>query len=139
MLHLQLFGCTAYAKVPKETDSSKINCTSVKYVLIRYYGQDGYKLFDKNTSKVIKSCDVIFEEGTGHQTISEDQNNDEFDIFPIGNTPSIDNAHGCLLHNTNSIAPHNHLTDVSHENIIPSQHDDPPPIPANQIPMPQIV
>ena len=93
---------------------------------------------------MIRSHDVIFEEGTGHQTISEDQGSDEFDIFPINNTWSINNAQdsdatGCLLHDTNLIAPHNHLTDVPHDNVIQPQHYDPSLIPANQIPVPQTI
>ena len=108
MSHLQLFGCTAYAKVPKETDPSKINHNSVKYVLIGYYSRDGYELYDCNTNKVIRSWDVIFEEGTGHWTISKEQNNDEFDIFPINDPQSNDNAQEAtrhLLHEINPIAP----------------------------------
>ena len=70
--------------------------------------QDGYKLYDCNTNKVIRSQDVIFEEGTGHRTISEEQNNDEFDIFPINDPQSNDNAQEAtrhLLHEINPIAP----------------------------------
>ncbi|CAA7270908.1 unnamed protein product [Cyclocybe aegerita] len=67
--HLRPFGCTAYAKVPKEVNPSKISPISIKYSLIGYYDRDAYKLFDRHTGKVIKSRDIIFEEGTGHRTL----------------------------------------------------------------------
>ena len=83
---------------------------------------------------------MISKEGTGHRTISEEQNNDKFDIFPINDPQSNDNAQeatGCLLHEINPIAPQNRITDIPHENI---QHQrEPLPIPADIIHVPQII
>lgn len=59
ILHLHLFGCTAYTKIPKEVSHSKLGNISVKYYLIGYYGHDGYKLYDRNTGTIVCSRDVI--------------------------------------------------------------------------------
>ncbi len=67
--HLRAIGSTAYAKVPKETNPSKLDPTSVKYTLIGYFGRDAYKLLDRATGKVVKARNVVFEEGSGHRTL----------------------------------------------------------------------
>ena len=88
--HLRPFGCSAYAKIPKEVNPSKIGPTSEKYQLIGYYGRDAYKLYDRASGKVYKSRDVIFEEGTGHRTVpltSITNDDEDYHVFP-GNTNS---------------------------------------------------
>lgn len=71
--HLRAIGSTAYAKVPKETNPSKLDPMSVKYTLIGYFGRDAYKLLDRATGKVVKARNVIFEEGSGHRTLFDQQ------------------------------------------------------------------
>ena len=44
--HLRVFGCEAYAHVPKEKQT-KLDNKDVKCIFIRYsYGVKGYKLWD---------------------------------------------------------------------------------------------
>jgi hypothetical protein len=75
--HLRPFGCTAYAKIPVEVDGGKLAPRSIKCVLIGYFGHDAYRLLDKSTGKMLRSRDVIFEEGIGHRTISTPQVSNE--------------------------------------------------------------
>ncbi|PPQ91524.1 hypothetical protein CVT25_008792 [Psilocybe cyanescens] len=66
--HLRPIGSDAYTKIPKEVNPSKLDTVSIKYVLIGYYGRDTYKLLNKATGEVVKSRNVVFEEGIGHHT-----------------------------------------------------------------------
>jgi len=55
--------------------------------LFGYFGHDSYKLLEKNTSAIFRSCDVIFEEGTTHYArqptpISFIDENDPFSYRP---------------------------------------------------------
>ena len=45
---------------------SKLFPRSVKVALLGYFGHDSYKLLEKNTGAIFRSCDVIFEEGITH-------------------------------------------------------------------------
>ena len=47
---------------------SKLYPRSVKTMLLRYFGRDGYKLLNRETGFIFRSQDVIFEEGTTHFT-----------------------------------------------------------------------
>ncbi|KAJ3492188.1 hypothetical protein NLJ89_g11264 [Agrocybe chaxingu] len=126
--HLRPFGCTAYAKIPKEVNPSKIGPISVKYSLIGYYDRDAYKLFDKQMGKVIKSRDVIFEEGVGHRTIPAalplTDSDDIYDIFgptPTDDTEADSLTPGRVVREALPVAPRTRPTDVLH---------DAPPMPA---------
>jgi hypothetical protein len=66
--HLRPIGSSAYVKIPKEVNASKLDTTSIKYTLIGYYGRDAYKLLDRGTGIIIKARNVVFEEGAGHRT-----------------------------------------------------------------------
>ena len=60
--HLRLFGCIAYAHVPKEV-RSKLDDKSEKCIFIGYDEQSkAYKLFNPIAKKVIVIQDVIFKE-----------------------------------------------------------------------------
>ncbi len=133
--HLRPFGSTAYAKIPTEIGASKLDRVSIKYSLIGYYGRDGYKLYDRNSGSIIRSRDVIFEEGPGHRTLTQlenDENNDEhFDVFPSHDddlplptgTDVANAAHpanvqdGHMIHPSIPLAPRPRATDVPH--VIP--------------------
>ena len=60
--HLKVFGCKAFAHVLKEQrlklDSKAIPCIFVGYG----YAKFGYKLWDPEKKKMIKSRDVVFHE-----------------------------------------------------------------------------
>ncbi|XP_026377667.1 uncharacterized protein LOC113271960 [Papaver somniferum] len=60
--HLKVFGCVAYAHVPKEL-RKKLDHKSEKCILVGYISvTKGYKLFNPETEKVITSRNVIFNE-----------------------------------------------------------------------------
>ena len=60
--HIQVFGCTAYAHVPKEK-RKKLDDKSVKRIFIGYSIETrSYRLFDPKAKKVIISRDVVFDE-----------------------------------------------------------------------------
>jgi len=55
-----------YAHVPIDLNLSKLYPQLVKTALLEYFGQDGYKLLNRETRSIFRSWDVIFEEGTTH-------------------------------------------------------------------------
>jgi hypothetical protein len=60
--HMKVFGCTAYAHVPKEK-RRKLDDKSVKCIFIGYSIETrSYRLFDPQAKKVIISRDVVFDE-----------------------------------------------------------------------------
>jgi hypothetical protein len=60
--HFKVFGCIAYAHVPKQT-RSKLDDKSEKYIFIGYGEQSkAYKLFNPITKKFIVSRDGVFKE-----------------------------------------------------------------------------
>ena len=60
--HLRTFGCTAYVHVdPEKRD--KLDAKAVKCYFIGY-GSDlfGYRFWDEKNRKILRHCDVIFDE-----------------------------------------------------------------------------
>ena len=68
--HLHPFGCSAYAKIPVETDGGKLALHAIKCTLIGYFSHDAYCLLDKATGRVYHSWDVISKEGVSHWTLA---------------------------------------------------------------------
>jgi hypothetical protein len=67
---LQIFGCEAYALVPKD-DCRKLESRSRKCIFLRY-GPDesfGYRLWDPETPHVVRSSDVVFNESAMHKSM----------------------------------------------------------------------
>ena len=61
---LRVFGCSAYAHVPK-TERRKLDAKARKCVMLGYgASQKGYRLYDIERMKVIHSRDVVFDETT---------------------------------------------------------------------------
>lgn len=60
--HLRVFGCDAYAHVPKE-ERRKLDPKAKKYILVGY-GEEtkGYRLYDPTRGKIIFSRDIVFKE-----------------------------------------------------------------------------
>ena len=57
--HFKVFGCKAYAHIPKEKRTKLEN--KVKYIFICYsHGVKGYKIWDPISQKLIHSRSVIF-------------------------------------------------------------------------------
>jgi hypothetical protein len=62
LTHLKVFGCDAYVHVPKE-NKSKLDKKAKKCIFIGYKdGLKGYKLWNRETKKVVYSRDVVFRE-----------------------------------------------------------------------------
>ena len=62
VIHLRVFGCTAFAHFPKN-NRRKIDANSINCVFIRYCtDQKAYKLFDPSSRKLFASQDVVFHE-----------------------------------------------------------------------------
>ena len=60
--HLRVFGCHAYAKIPRD-ERKKLNSKTRKCVLLGYGTETkGYRLYDPQQQKVLFSRDVIFNE-----------------------------------------------------------------------------
>ena len=60
--NLSIFGCSAYAHIPKD-ERSKMDPKAKKSIFLGYgIGVKEYRLFDTDTSKVFHSRDVIFNE-----------------------------------------------------------------------------
>lgn len=58
--HLRVFGCRAYAHVPKEL-RRKLDEKAVEFLFVGYSEESkGYRLLDKNTNKIKISRDVVF-------------------------------------------------------------------------------
>jgi hypothetical protein len=62
--HLRVFGCKAFAHVPKEK-RTKLESKSMPCVFLGYYeGTKAYRLMCVKTKKIIKSRNVVFIEGS---------------------------------------------------------------------------
>lgn len=66
--HLRAFGATAYVHV-QDHKRGKLDPKSTMCIMVGYYGDAAYRCYDPLTRKVLKSHDVIFEEGMGHRTL----------------------------------------------------------------------
>ena len=63
---MQIFGCTAFTFVPKEK-RTKFDFKTRKMVFMRYYEDTkGYRLYDIESKKMIKSRDVTFKNEVGN-------------------------------------------------------------------------
>ena len=65
---LRIFGCIAYAHIPKEL-RSKLEPKSRKCIFIGYgqEGEFGYHLYDPQSKAIIRSSDVVFNEARMHK------------------------------------------------------------------------
>lgn len=60
--HLKIFGCTAYAHVPKQL-RQKLDAVAVKGVMVGYeQSTKGYRIYVPATGKVVVSASVVFDE-----------------------------------------------------------------------------
>ena len=58
--HLKVFGCRAYVHIPKD-ERSKLDDKAKEYINLGYgYEEFGYRLWDPQTIKLIRSRDVVF-------------------------------------------------------------------------------
>ncbi len=76
---LRVFGCSAYAHVPK-VQRRKLDLKSRKCVMLGYgSNQKGYRLYDLNDLKIIHCRDVVFDE----QTLPGIQSEKELSSVPV--------------------------------------------------------
>ena len=70
--HLRVFGCEAYVHVPREK-CSKLKPKSRKCIFMGYgeSGKMGYRLWDPEARKIVRSSDVIFNEKKMHKQFRE--------------------------------------------------------------------
>lgn len=113
--HLHPFGCNAYTRISGEIGVSKLAPHLIKYVLISYLGHGTYKLWDQASGTTIKSCDVIFEEGSGHRGISTAPTpvlNVAFDDVssPVPSHNALNKSPGVIVP-PKPLAPCHHVTD----------------------------
>ena len=61
--HLRVFGCAAYAMVPK-SQRRKLDPKAKKLLMVGYSPQhkDGYRLYDPETRQIVIRRDVVFNE-----------------------------------------------------------------------------
>jgi hypothetical protein len=145
MSHLHAFSCITYAKIPKEHGVSKLEPHLIKTVLIGYYGQGAYWLLDQSTGRMIKSRDVIFEEGSGHCTLpsinitpTEGESSFKFDDPVVGvQAPAIIPADYADL-NPDLDPDLDHDIDVQHghHDLVPAHEPKPPAISPAPAPTP---
>ena len=70
--HLKVFGCKAFMHVPKE-QRSKLDDKATMCIFIGYGDEEfGYRLWDSEKQKIVKSRDVMFHE---HETIEDMKKN----------------------------------------------------------------
>ena len=70
--HLKVFGCKAFMHVPKE-QRSKLDDKATSCIFIGYGdGEFGYKLWDSEKKKIVRSRDIVFHE---HETIEDMEKN----------------------------------------------------------------
>ena len=66
--HLRVFGCRAFAHVPRD-EQSKLDSKTKQCIFLGYSNEEfGYRLWDPTTKKIIRSRDVVFFED---QTIKD--------------------------------------------------------------------
>nr|KYP45462.1 Retrovirus-related Pol polyprotein from transposon TNT 1-94 [Cajanus cajan] len=62
--HLKVFGCVSYVRV-RDADRDKLNPKARKCIFIGYEENDmGYRFWDDQNRKIIRSRDVTFNENT---------------------------------------------------------------------------
>ncbi|KAG6851935.1 hypothetical protein C0991_004802 [Blastosporella zonata] len=114
--YLHPLRCTAYATIPKEHGTGKIEARLTKCVLIGYYSTEDYKLLDKATNCIIQLCDVIFEEGTFQSTIPAPNDNDDT-IIPGTTTNTKPMSEGLATNNATKGSAPNAANNATHTTV----------------------
>ena len=112
--HLRVFGCKALVHVPSERRKGKLDKRSMVCIFVGYPSDSkGYKLFNLETRKMLRSNDVLFSEKE-FPTVGESVAEDIVDVScEVYFRSSVDEDHPALNpdevpadeHNTNEVAP----------------------------------
>ena len=88
--YLRVFGCDAYAHVPKD-ERGKLDHKAKKYIFVGY-GEEtkGYRLYDSVRGKIIFSRDVVFnEENSGGLGVEDASQYVKLELSSDDDTPTI--------------------------------------------------
>eukprot|EP00253_Pinus_taeda_P028922 PITA_28922 len=110
---LRVFGCDAYALVPKH-QRTKLDPKSKRYIFVGYgVGTKGYRLWDPTTRKIIINRDVKFNESSLVQldVDSRLKQDDVSDLQHIQFDSISNDSHD------------DHSSDTSHEQVSESEHE----------------
>ena len=92
--HIGIFGCTAYAHIPKKK-RAKLDSKTQKCIFLGYVRTSTkiWRLWDRIGRRVFKSANVVFDESSDTQTgIPADSQITEVDNDPaVDNNPEVDN------------------------------------------------
>src|SRR6266436_9812281 len=88
---LHLFGCKAYAHIPK-VDQTKLSERTIECIHVGFVEEKrAYLLWNRERRRLIESWDVKFEEGDGEERVTVDSDSeDEGSVEPNNNTESGD-------------------------------------------------
>jgi hypothetical protein len=93
--HIRVWGCIAFVYIPSEKDGGKLGDRGQKGRLLGMEGRGVYRVLIPETGQVIRSRNVVFEEGFGHRTLTAegeyfaDNEEGDMDYEFMVETPSI--------------------------------------------------
>lgn len=68
--HIRVWGCIAYVHITPEKGGGKLGNRGQRGRLIGMEGRGIYRILIPETGQIVRSCNVQFEEGTGHRTLT---------------------------------------------------------------------
>jgi hypothetical protein len=68
--HLRVWGCITFVYIPSEKGGGKLGDRGQKGRLLGMEGRGIYRVLIPETSQIIRSRNVVFEEGFGHRTLT---------------------------------------------------------------------
>jgi hypothetical protein len=68
--HICVWGCIAFVYIPSEKDGGKLGDHGQKGRLVGMKGHEIYRVLVPKTGQIIRSRNVVFEEGIGHRTLT---------------------------------------------------------------------
>ncbi|CAB0020139.1 unnamed protein product [Nesidiocoris tenuis] len=80
--HLKIIGSECYVHVPKQ-QRTKLSKKAVKGVLVGYENTEGYRVWCKETNRILRSRDVIFDEKplkSENKLLPERQTSEDFEV-----------------------------------------------------------
>jgi Reverse transcriptase (RNA-dependent DNA polymerase)/gag-polypeptide of LTR copia-type/GAG-pre-integrase domain len=70
--HIRVWGCIAFVYIPKEKNGGKLGDRGQKGRLMGMEGRGLYRVLIPETGQIIRSRNVVFEEGFGHRTLTDE-------------------------------------------------------------------